>query len=131
MSETPSDAQEQQRIDRIACVTDAALDLKAENVVALDVRALTSYADTFVIATGTSDRHTRSIADAVVDALRVSGRKPLGMEGYDEGRWVLIDAGDVIVHIFQSDVRADYDLERLWSDAPNVTPEAAAAAALP
>jgi ribosome-associated protein len=131
MSQTPSDAQEQQRIERIACVTDAALDLKAEKVVALDVRTLTSYADTFVIATGNSDRHTRSIADAVVEALRVSGRKPLGVEGYDEGRWVLIDAGDVIVHVFLSDVRDDYDLERLWSDAPNVTPEVAAVAALP
>jgi ribosome-associated protein len=99
-------------------------------VVALDVRKLTSYADTFVIATGNSDRHTRSIADSVVDALRVGGRKPLGVEGYDEGRWVLIDAGDVIVHVFQSEVRADYDLERLWSDAPVVTPAGAAAAAL-
>ena len=124
------ESQEQQRIDRIALVTDAALDRKAERVVALDVRTLTSYADTFVIATGTSDRHARSIADAIAEALRSAGTKPLGVEGYDEGRWVLIDAGDVIVHVFQSDVRDDYDLERLWSDAPNVTPDGVPAAAL-
>ncbi len=130
MSQSPIDTEEQQRIDRIACVADAALDMKAEKVVALDVRKLTSYADTLVIATGNSDRHARSIADSVVDALRAAGRKPLGLEGYDEGRWVLIDAGDVIIHVFQSEVRNDYDLERLWSDAPNVTPELAPAAAL-
>ena len=130
MSKTQSDENEQQRVERIACVTDAALELKAEKVVALDVRTLTSYADTFVIATGNSDRHTRSIADSIVEALRLSGRKPLGVEGYDEGRWVLIDAGDVIVHVFQSEVREDYDLERLWSDAPNVTPDGVPATAL-
>ncbi len=130
MSQSPIDTEEQQRIDRIACVADAALDMKAEKVVALDVRKLTSYADTLVIATGNSDRHARSIADSVVGALRAAGRKPLGLEGYDEGRWVLIDAGDVIIHVFQSQVRDDYDLERLWSDAPNVTPELAPAAAL-
>ena len=55
-----------------------------------------------------------------MEALRESGQKPLGVEGYDEGRWVLIDAGDVIVHVFQAEVREDYDLERLWSDAPAV-----------
>ncbi len=130
MSQSPIDTEEQQRIDRIACVADAALDMKAEKVVALDVRKLTSYADTLVIATGNSDRHARSIADSVVGALRAAGRKPLGLEGYDEGRWVLIDGGDVIIHVFQSQVRDDYDLERLWSDAPNVTPELAPAAAL-
>jgi len=130
MSQSPIDTEKQQRIDRIACVADAALDMKAEKVVALDVRKLTSYADTLVIATGNSDRHARSIADSVVGALRAAGRKPLGLEGYNEGRWVLIDAGDVIIHVFQSQVRDNYDLERLWSDAPNVTPELAPAAAL-
>ena len=124
---TPAD---QERRARIACVADAAYDMKAESVVALDVRELTSYADTFLIATGTSDRHARSIADSIVEALRASGQKPLGVEGYDEGRWVLIDAGDVIVHVFQSDVRDEYDLERLWSDAPNVNLEGATSAAL-
>ena len=126
----PTDS-DQERLDRIACVAEAAFDKKAERVVALDVRELTSYADTFVIATGNSDRHAQSIADSIVEALRLSGNKPLGVEGYDEGRWVLIDAGDVIVHVFQSEVRDEYDLERLWSDAPNVDLEGAPAAALP
>ena len=107
---------DQERMERIACVAEAAFDKKAERVVALDVRELTSYADTFVIATGTSDRHARSIADSIVEALRLSGDKPLGVEGYDEGRWVLIDAGDVIVHVFRPEVRAFYQLEKMWMD---------------
>lgn len=132
MSQAQVDNEEQERSDRIARVAEAAYGKKAEGLVALDVRALTSYADTLVIATGNSDRHTRSIADAVVDALRESGHKPLGVEGYDEGRWVLIDGGDLIVHVFQADVREDYDLERLWSDAPSVTlSEGESSAALP
>lgn len=93
------------------------MDKKAEQLVALDVHELTSYADTLVIAGGTSDRHARSIADGVVEAARAHGEKALGVEGYDEGRWVLIDLGDVIVHVFQAEVRQEYDLERLWNDA--------------
>jgi ribosome-associated protein len=92
--------------------------MKAERLVALDVRALTSYADTLVLMTGGSDRHVRAIADSIIDGFKVQGEKPLGVEGLDEGRWVLIDLGDVIAHVFQSDVRDEYDLERLWSDAP-------------
>ena len=118
------------RLDRAERVANAALDKKALALVALDMRALTSFADTFVIATGNSDRHARSIADAVVTALREAGERPLGVEGYDEGRWVLIDAGDLIVHVFQADVRGDYDLERLWSDAPTLDLEATPTAAL-
>jgi ribosome-associated protein len=108
-------------LDRLAkarLVVDAALERKALDVVALDVRELTSYADTFVIASGTSDRHARSLADAILEAAAARGLSPLGVEGYDEGRWVLIDLGDVIVHLFHADVRQHYDLERLWSDAP-------------
>lgn len=95
-----------------------ALDKKAEDVVVLDVRELCSFADAFVIATGNSDRHVRSIASGIDEELRARGDKPLGAEGEQDGRWVLMDAGDVIVHVFQRDVRAHYDLERLWGDAP-------------
>jgi len=109
-----------ERTALVQAIVDAAEALKAEDLVALDVRALTSYTDTFVLATGTSDRHARSIADAIREAASSRGEKPLGVEGYDEGRWVLIDLGDVIVHVFQEDVRREYDLERLWSDAPPV-----------
>ena len=96
----------------------AALDLKAEQVVALDMRAVSSFADVFVIASGRSDRHVRSIAEAVARRLHELGDPPLGMEGQQEGRWVLIDANDVIVHVFDPETREAFDLERLWSDAP-------------
>ncbi len=105
---------------KAAAIVDAALERKAQDLVALDVRELSSYADTLVLATGTSDRHARAVADAVIEAAARLGESPLGVEGYDEGRWVLIDLGDLIVHVFQHEVREHYDLERLWSDAPRV-----------
>jgi len=96
---------------------EAALDRKAERVVALDVASLTSFTDVFVIATGTSDRHVKAIADAVIERAHELGSKPLGVEGYEGGEWVLIDLDDVIVHVFQGEKREHYDLERLWADA--------------
>jgi ribosome-associated protein len=101
-------------------IAKAAVDRKAEDLVALDVSAVASFADIFILATGGSDRHVRAIADAVEDAVEELGEQPLGIEGYDEGRWLLLDLGDVIVHVFQPDVREDYDLERLWSEAPRL-----------
>ncbi len=109
-----------ERLEKVRLLADAALDRKAEDVVALDVRELSSFADSFLFATGRSDRHVRSIADAVVEAARLTGEKPLGVEGYDEGRWVLIDMNDAILHVFREDVRDYYSLERLWSDAPGI-----------
>ena len=108
-------------------IAEAARERLAEDVVALDVRQAVSFADTFVVASGRSDRHVRSIGDAIAEALAESGEKPLGVEGYEEGRWLLMDFGDVIVHVFQPEVRRHYDLERLWSDATpmDVTPPAA------
>lgn len=105
-------------LEKASWIAEAARDRKAFAVAGLDVRNLTSYADVFVFATGTSDRHTRAVADAILEAMAKRGRKPIGVEGYDEGRWVLIDFGDVIAHVFQAEVREHYDLERLWSDAP-------------
>jgi ribosome-associated protein len=109
---------ENEHLTKVEAVVAAALDRKAEDIVALDVRKLTPFTDTFIIATGTSDRHARSIADSVTEAMAKRGEKPLGTEGHEEGRWVLIDLDDVIVHVFQDEVRREYDLERLWSDAP-------------
>lgn len=109
------------RLEKVRIIVDAALAKKAEDVLALDVRELVSFADSFVIATGSSDRHVRSIVDGVEEALRASGERPLGIEGAEEGRWVLIDCDDAVVHVFQRDVRRHYDLERLWSDAPKLT----------
>jgi ribosome-associated protein len=108
-------------------IAEAARERLAEDVVALDVRQAVSFADTFVVATGRSDRHVRSIGDGIAEALLQKGEKPLGIEGYEEGRWLLMDLGDVIVHVFQPDVRRHYDLERLWSEATplDVSPPAA------
>jgi ribosome-associated protein len=103
---------------KVARAAEAAADRKAEDLVALDVRGLTSFADVFLLATGRSTRQVRSIADAVEEAALALGEKPLGIEGYGEGRWILLDLGDVIVHVFEKEVRDFYDLERLWSEAP-------------
>jgi ribosome-associated protein len=113
------------RIAKAVLIAEAARERKADDLVGLDVRNLSSFADTFIIATGTSDRHVRSVADAIEAALKARGDPPMGIEGYDEGRWVLIDCTDTIVHIFQPEIRDRYDLERLWSDAPALELEAA------
>jgi ribosome-associated protein len=108
------------RLEKAQRIADAALDRKAEDVVALDVREIASFTDTFVFATGGSDRQVRAIADAITEALREAGDPVLGVEGYEEGRWVLIDANDAIVHVFVPKAREHYGLERLWSDAPEI-----------
>lgn len=99
---------------------EAALDRNGENVVALAVGELTSFADAFVIATAGSDRQARAVADAVVDSAKSEGEAVLGIEGYEDGRWILIDAGDVVVHVFIREAREQYDLDRLWGDAPRI-----------
>lgn len=98
----------------------AALDRKAEKVVALDVREITTFADAFVLATGTSDRHVRAVADAVLEAARELGCDKRGVEGYEEGRWVLLDLNDIVVHVFRHEDREHYDLDRLWGDATRI-----------
>jgi ribosome-associated protein len=114
--------------ERARRLAEAARDRNAEDVVALEVGALTSFADAFVLATAGSDRQARAVADAVTEAMRQAGTQPLGVEGYEEGRWILIDGGDVIVHVFVRDAREHYDLDRLWGDAPKIAlPEPAAA----
>ncbi len=110
------------RLEKARWITEAALALKAEDIVLLDVRSVASFADTFLLATGTSDRHVRAVADSVREAMAAHGEAAFGIEGYDEGRWVLLDLSDVIVHVFLAEVREHYDLERLWSDAPILDP---------
>jgi len=105
------------RLVKLRLALDAAQDKVAEDPLALDVRDVVSFADTFLILTGRSDRHVQAIADAVLAAFDARGEKPLGVEGQNEGRWVLLDFGDLIVHVFQREVREAYALERLWSDA--------------
>jgi ribosome-associated protein len=96
-------------------VNDALEDLKAIDVTTLDVRDKTSVTDWIVIATGSSNRHVRSLANSVVTAAKGNNRPVLGVEGENEGEWVLVDLGDVIVHLMQPQVRDFYDLESLWS----------------
>lgn len=97
-----------------ALVLDRLADMKAQDVLPLDVRALTSIADHMVIATGTSNRHTRALADNVIEGAKLAGEPPLGVEGEKEGEWVLVDLGPVVVHIMQPETRAFYNLEKLW-----------------
>jgi ribosome-associated protein len=110
--------------DRVRLAAAAALDKKATNLDVLAVAELTSIADYFVICSATNERQAQAIADNVVDQLRTEmSVKPLLIEGTVPGRWVLLDFGDFIVHIFTEEVRRFYGLERLWGDAPNVTAE--------
>ena len=93
---------------------------KAASVTAIDVRNLTSYADTIVIVEGTSSRQVTSIAEHIVKSLKASSIKPLGMEGIKEGEWALLDYGDIIIHVFESQARDFFNLEGLWDDAPRL-----------
>lgn len=99
-------------------VIDALDDLKGVRIVDLDVRELTDVMDYLVIASGTSSRHVKSLADNVLARARESGLRPLGVEGQNGAEWVLVDFGDVVVHVMQPATRDFYDLERLWSPAP-------------
>ncbi|MGD9579568.1 MAG: ribosome silencing factor [Syntrophorhabdus sp.] len=90
---------------------------KAKDMVVLELVGLTDIADYFVLATGTSERHVRTIADAVEVGMKEIGVKPFSLEGYDEGRWIIIDYQNVIVHIFIESLRELYDLESLWIEA--------------
>ena len=98
----------------------AAMDKKAEEVALLDLRGVSGYADFIIICSGTSDRQLEAIADGVTQELKALGRRVIGSEGERGGRWVLLDFGDVVVHVFHRDERAHYDLEGLWADAPRV-----------
>ncbi|MGD9366128.1 MAG: ribosome silencing factor [Desulfobacteraceae bacterium] len=98
----------------------AVLGKKAEAVVVLDVGGLTSIADTFIICSGRSNRQVSAIADHVERFLKQQGIRPLSVEGRKEGLWVLMDYGDVIIHVFYEETRSFYDLEGLWVDAKRI-----------
>ncbi len=93
---------------------------KALGVIILDVGAISSISDYIIICSGSSDRQVQAIADGIVRKTKMSGTRPLHIEGYSEGKWILIDLNDVIVHVFFEPVRSYYRLEELWSDAQSV-----------
>ncbi len=99
---------------------DAIADLKANALIVLDLRGLNDATDYFVIASGTSDAHVRGIADSVLDKLNRRGHRAHHVEGLGAGRWVLLDFVDFVVHVFHPETRSFYQLERLWSDAPEL-----------
>ena len=99
-------------------ITTALEDLKGQKILQLDVRELTDVTDTLIIASGTSGRHARSLANNVVEELKKQGHRPLGVEGIDAGDWVLVDYGDTVVHVMQKETREFYELEKLWSIKP-------------
>src|SRR5947209_13976340 len=98
-------------------VVEAAEDKKAEDILVMNVSELTTIADLFVICSGRSERQVQGIADGIVEKATAAGVRPVGIEGYNAGRWVLIDLGAVIVHAFVPEERELYRLERLWGDA--------------
>ncbi len=102
---------------------DAVLGKKAYDVVALDVRELTSIADLFIICNGRSSRQVTAIADFIQDELKTHGIRPLSTEGEKEGQWVLLDYGHIVIHVFYESVRRFYDLEGLWADAKRIRTE--------
>lgn len=101
-------------------IRDALDDAKARDVVLIDVRNVAMFTDYMYIATGTSNRHVMSVADRVIDTLAGRGRKPTGVEGMEGGDWVLIDYGDVVVHVMREQTRDFYNLEKLWAEGKRV-----------
>lgn len=118
MRKRPSHPTDSLSIAKLAAA--AALDKKAEDLTVYDVDELSGYADYFLLASGRSTRQTTAIAERIERVLKKAGVKPLGVDGLKEGRWALLDFGDVVVHVFHTPVREFYDLDALWADAPKL-----------
>ena len=99
-------------------VIDALEEVKAQNLVVLDVRGVASFTDLMVIASGTSTRHVKALADKVIESCRLAGVRPLGVEGAQEAEWVLVDLGDLVLHVMLPQTREFYNLEKLWAMHP-------------
>ncbi len=106
--------------EKAALLSRVAADRRALDMVVLDLREASSITDYFLICSGGSTRQVQAIADAIDEQLGKRGVASLGVEGYQEARWILMDYGDVIVHVFSQETRDFYDLERLWANAPKI-----------
>ena len=109
MTQLPLDQLQQRMIDAMD-------DLKAVNINHINVEGVSGFTDRMLFASGTSTRHVKSIAQSVQDAARAANVNVLGVEGDEVGEWILIDLGDIVVHIMEPDTREFYDIERLWSE---------------
>jgi ribosome-associated protein len=110
-------------LQKVREAVSAADDRKAVDLKVLHLAKVTDFTDYFLVCSGTSERQVQAIADAVQERLRENKARPLHVEGYNRGQWVLLDYGDLVVHVFQEEPRRYYALERLWGDAPEVTAE--------
>ena len=108
---------------RVREAVSAADDRKAVGLKVLHLQKVSDFTDYFLICSGTNERQVQAIADGVQERLRANRVRPLHVEGYNRGQWVLLDYGDLVVHVFQEEPRRHYALERLWGDAPDVTAE--------
>ena len=106
--------------DRARLCANIAAENRGRDVLVIDLRKLTTFVDYFVIASGTSRRQIHSMADEIDRAMSEAGDKRIGIEGYGESHWVLLDYGDIVVHLFDDNTRRYYDIENLWGDAPRV-----------
>ena len=104
--------------ERALLCLNASMEKKAKDLIILNVSSVSSFADYFILCSGTSDRQVRAIAAAIQESLKKAEILPLGVEGEDAGRWILLDYDDVIIHVFLESVRTFYDLERLWFETP-------------
>ncbi len=107
-------------IEKASVCYNCALSKKAVDPVTFDLKGISDVTDVFIILGGTSTRHVQTIASAIEDVLRMAGEKNYHVEGYQNAYWVLIDAGDVVIHVFSEEARRYYDLERHWPDARKI-----------
>ena len=107
--------------DKALAIATALASRKGIDVLVLDLHEISSFTDFFVITSGTSTRHVKSLAEATMECMRGCGERSLGVEGDPPGRWILVDLGDVVVHLFEPSARDFYSLERLWGEAERLS----------